>query len=102
MQTKNEIISKAINTANFIQYSDGSVVSKQLIKKESGTITLFAFDKSQSLSEHTAPFDAFVQVVDGKGEFNIDGKPVIVSRMNSSYCLQTFRMQLMQLRNLKC
>ena len=80
MQTKNEMIYKAINTANFIQYSEGSVVSKQLIKKETGTITLFAFDKSQSLSEHTTPFDAFVQIVDGKGEFTIEGRSVIVSR----------------------
>ena len=80
MQTKNEIMSIAINTAGFIEYSDGSVVSKQLIKKETGTITLFAFEKGQSLSEHTAPFDAFVQVVDGKGEFFIDGRPVVVNR----------------------
>jgi quercetin dioxygenase-like cupin family protein len=80
MQTKNEIMSIAINAAGFIEYSDGSVVSKQLIKKETGTITLFAFEKGQSLSEHTAPFDAFVQVVDGKGEFFIDGRPVVVNR----------------------
>jgi quercetin dioxygenase-like cupin family protein len=80
METKDEILASAINTAEFIQYSDGSIVSRQIIKKETGTITLFAFDKGQSLSEHTAPFDAFVQVVDGKGEFVIDGKSVIASR----------------------
>ena len=80
METKNELMSKAINSADFIQYSDGSIVSKQLIKKETGTITLFAFDKGQSLSEHTAPFDAFVQIVDGKAECAVDGKPVIVSK----------------------
>lgn len=80
MQTKNEFISKAISTSDFIEYSESSVVSKQIIKKDTGTITLFAFDQGQSLSEHTAPFDAFVQVVDGKGEFVIDGKPVIVNR----------------------
>jgi quercetin dioxygenase-like cupin family protein len=80
MQTKNELFSTAINGANFIEYSDGSIVSKQLIKKETGTITLFAFDQTQSLSEHTAPFDAFVQVVDGNGEFIIDGKPTIVKK----------------------
>jgi quercetin dioxygenase-like cupin family protein len=77
---KNKITSRAINTSDFIQYSDNSIVSKQLIKQETGTITLFAFDKSQSLSEHTAPFDAFVQVVDGKAEFIIDGMSVTVSR----------------------
>lgn len=80
MNTINEIMSMAINAAKFIEYADNSVVSKQLIKKDTGTITLFAFDKSQSLSEHTAPFDAFVQIVDGKGEFVIDNKPVIVSQ----------------------
>jgi quercetin dioxygenase-like cupin family protein len=80
MKTNNEILSKAINASEFIQYSEGSIVSKQLVKKETGTITLFAFDKGQSLSEHTASFDAFVQVVDGKGEFLIDGKPYIVSQ----------------------
>ena len=79
MKTKDELISKAINTSEFIQYSENSIVSKQLIKEETGTITLFALDKSQSLSEHTAPFDAFVQIVDGKGEFIIDGKVMIVS-----------------------
>jgi quercetin dioxygenase-like cupin family protein len=80
MKMENKITSQSINTSGFIQYSDSSIVSKQLIKQETGTITLFAFDKSQSLSEHTTPFDAFVQIVDGKAEFIIDGKPVIVSK----------------------
>ena len=80
METKDEIKSKAVNTAEFIEYSRNSVVSKQIIKKGTGTITLFAFDKGQSLSEHTAPFDAFVQVVDGKGEFIIDSKTLNVAR----------------------
>ncbi len=80
MKTNNEIMSIANNTSDFIHYSENSIVSKQLIKKETGTITLFAFDKTQSLSEHTTSFDAFVQVVDGKAEFIIDSKPVIVSK----------------------
>jgi quercetin dioxygenase-like cupin family protein len=80
METKNELTSEAINSAEFIQYSDGSIVSKQLIKKDTGTITLFAFEKGQSLSEHTAPFDAFIQIVDGKAECIIGGNPVIVSK----------------------
>jgi quercetin dioxygenase-like cupin family protein len=80
MKAKNEMMSIAINASEFIEYSENSIVSKQIIKKDTGTITLFAFDKGQSLSEHTAPFDAFVQVVDGKGEFIIDGKPHIVTR----------------------
>jgi len=57
-----------------IDYQEGSIVSKELIKKDKGTVTLFAFDKGQGLSEHTAPFDAFVYIIDGKAEITIDGK----------------------------
>ena len=80
METKNEITSIAINAAEYVQYSENSIVSKQLIKKDTGTITLFAFDKGQSLSEHTAPFDAFVEIVDGKAECIIDDKAVVVKQ----------------------
>jgi len=59
---------------NMIDYQEGSIVSKGLINKEKGTVTLFAFDKGQGLSEHTAPFDAFVYLIDGKAEITIDGK----------------------------
>jgi len=59
---------------NMIDYQEGSIVSKELINKEKGTVTLFAFDKGQGLSEHTAPFDAFVYLIDGKAEITIDGK----------------------------
>ena len=64
----------AFHLANFVDYSDDSVVSKTLLKKESGNITLFSFDKGQGLSEHTSPFDAVVQVVEGEGAFIIDGE----------------------------
>ena len=61
--------------ADHIVYADNSVVSKTIIKKETGTITLFAFDKGQGLSPHIAPFDALVQVVDGECVFMIgEGK----------------------------
>ena len=62
-----------------VNYQDESVVSKTLIKKETGTVTLFAFDQDQALSEHTAPFDAMVYVFDGKAEVTISGKPSVVS-----------------------
>ncbi|NIV72650.1 MAG: cupin domain-containing protein, partial [Calditrichae bacterium] len=52
--------------SSLVEYQTGSVVSRTLIKKEKGTLTLFAFDKGESLSEHTAPFDAFVYIVDGE------------------------------------
>ena len=68
------IAEKAGSLVRLVDYQDGSVVSKELIKKEKGTVTLFAFDKGQGLSEHTAPFDAFVYIIDGKAEITIDGK----------------------------
>ncbi len=55
-----------------VNYSDNAIVSKQIIKKSSGNITLFAFDKDQELSEHTAPFDALVQVLEGTVRIRID------------------------------
>jgi quercetin dioxygenase-like cupin family protein len=57
-----------------VTYAEGSVVSKIIIRNERGNVTLFAFDKGEFLSEHTAPFDAIVQVLDGVGEVVIDGK----------------------------
>jgi quercetin dioxygenase-like cupin family protein len=57
-----------------VSYQDGSVVSKTLINKKAGTVTLFAFDEGQGLSEHTAPFDAMVCVLDGVAEISVAGK----------------------------
>ncbi len=60
--------------SNLIDYQDDSVVSREIIRKETGTVTLFAFDRGQGLSEHTAPFDAMVQVIDGEAEITISGE----------------------------
>lgn len=62
---------KQFNVASGIEYADGAVVSKTIIKEPTGTITLFAFDKGQGLSPHTAPFDALVQVVEGKAKITV-------------------------------
>ena len=62
-----------------VEYSRGSVVSKTLVDKKTGTITLFAFDEGQELSEHTAPFDAVVQILDGEAELTIAGSPLKAS-----------------------
>lgn len=62
-----------------VAYAEGSVVSKIIIRNERGNITLFAFDKGEFLSEHTAPYDAIVQVLDGVGEVVIDGQSVILN-----------------------
>ena len=56
-----------------VEYQDGSVVSKQLVKNESGSVTLFAFDAGEGLSEHTTPHDALVTVLDGQAEITVDG-----------------------------
>jgi quercetin dioxygenase-like cupin family protein len=68
------IIGEAGSLVSLVDYQDGAVVSKEVIKKEKGTVTLFAFDKGQGLSEHTAPFDALVYIFDGQAEINIAGK----------------------------
>ncbi len=65
---------RALNLKEEISYADGAVISKTLLKKETGNITLFSFDKGQGLSAHTSPFDAVVQVVEGEGAFIIDGE----------------------------
>ena len=62
-----------------VAYQKQAIVSKTLVEKESGTVTLFAFDKDQALSEHTAPFDALVQVIDGRAEIRIAGVPHLVN-----------------------
>ena len=66
---------KALALQGLVEYQDGSVVSKTLIDKKVGTITLFAFDEGQGLSEHTAPYDAFVYVFDGEAVITISGTP---------------------------
>ncbi|OIO37690.1 MAG: cupin [Candidatus Omnitrophica bacterium CG1_02_49_16] len=70
-----EIFGQPGHLADLVGYADGSIVSKEVIKREKGTVTLFAFDEGQGLSEHTAPFDALVCVLDGETEIRIDGKP---------------------------
>ena len=67
------IKAKALNIQNLVKYQDDTVVSREIIKKELGTITFFAFDKGQGLSEHSAPFDAMVQIIDGEAEITISG-----------------------------
>ena len=63
------------NMKDLVAYQDGSIVSKEIIKKAAGTVTLFAFDRDQGLSEHTAPFDALVCILDGEAEIIIAREP---------------------------
>lgn len=67
--------SEAMKVADLVHYQDGSVVSREIIKKTTGTVTVFAFDEGQGLSEHTAPFDALVHVLEGEVEISIAGQP---------------------------
>jgi len=66
------------NLSNLVHYQDNAIVSSEIVKKDSGTVTVFAFDKNQGLSTHTAPYDALVNIIDGQAEVTISGKPVIV------------------------
>ncbi|MFC1869444.1 cupin domain-containing protein [Thermodesulfobacteriota bacterium] len=100
---------KVNSLTNLVNYQDGSVVSKTLIKKETGTVTLFAFDQGQGLSEHTAPFDALVCVLDGEAEIIISGKPYVlkmgemiilpVNEPHSLKAIKKFKMMLTMIRS---
>lgn len=69
---------EAVRLGELIHYQEGAVVSRTLIKRATGTITAFAFDAGQGLSEHTAAFDALVQIIEGQAEVTISGKPLRV------------------------
>ncbi len=96
------------NLEKHVNYADGSVVSKTLIKKDIGTITLFAFDSGQGLSEHTAPFDAVVYILEGQAEITIGGKAqtvmageMLIMPANVSHSLhaaERFKMLLIMIR----
>jgi quercetin dioxygenase-like cupin family protein len=99
----------ASSLVDLVAYQEASVVSKMLIKRETGTITLFAFDKGQGLSEHTAPFDAMVCVLDGVAEITISGNLVAVrqgemlvmpaNEPHSLKAVERFKMMLTMIRS---
>lgn len=100
---------KPTSLVDMVAYQEGAVVSKTIIKKKTGTVTLFAFDQGQGLSEHTAPFDAMVQILDGKVEIRISGKPFLLQQgdmmimpANQPHALsaiQRFKMLLTMIRS---
>lgn len=77
MKENSTIPAQPIRLLEAIAYADGAIVSRTLIDRKAGTLTLFAFDAGQGLSEHTAPYDATVQVLDGEGELTIGGETVV-------------------------
>lgn len=74
------LTSQVLDLEGLVDYQDGAVVSRTIVKKSTGSVTLFAFDGGETLSEHTSPFDAMVQILDGKGEFTIEGQPFHLSQ----------------------
>ena len=101
-------VSKA-TLVDAVAYQEGAVVSKTVIDKKSGTVTLFAFAQGQGLSEHTAPFDALIQVLEGEAEIRISGAPIrvragemIILPANEPHALKAverFKMMLTMIRS---
>lgn len=79
MSNLDDYKNKALELATGVEYASGAVVSKTILDKKTGTLTLFAFDKGQGLSEHTSPYDATVQIVDGTAELTVGGQPNMVT-----------------------
>jgi len=108
-KAEEELVSKVVRLADLVGYQDGSIVSRTLIDKKVGTVTLFAFDKGQGLSEHTAPFDALVYILDGEAEITIAGEAfhlaegkMIIMPANKPHALQAvkrFKMMLTMIRS---
>ena len=100
---------KSNSLLGMVDYQQETVVSKTIIEKKTGSVTLFAFDQGQGLSEHTAPFDAFVQVLDGEVEIKISGNPfhlkqgeIIIMPANKPHALKAvkqFKMLLTMIRS---
>ena len=76
----NEMKAKSLDLEKLINYQAGSVVSREILKLPAGTLTVFAFDSGQGLSEHTAPFDATIYILDGEAEVKISGQIHIVKK----------------------
>jgi quercetin dioxygenase-like cupin family protein len=109
IETAASTLSKVNRLKEILTYQDDSVVSRTIIKKKTGTVTLFAFARGQELSEHTAPFDALVHLVDGEAEVIISGKAhhlkegeMIVMPANEPHALKAitnFKMMLIMIKS---
>jgi len=104
-----KLAARVLRTAELVGYQDGAVVSRTLINQKTGTVTLFAFAAGQELSEHTAPYDALVQVLDGETEISIGGQPfhltvgdAIIMPANDPHAVKAltpFKMMLTMIRS---
>lgn len=75
---KGDLKGRVLDMAGLVEYQEGSVVSREVLRGKAGTVSVFAFDAGEGLSEHTAPFDALVEVVDGSAEVTIGGEALVV------------------------
>jgi quercetin dioxygenase-like cupin family protein len=104
-----KLAAQAVTLTGLVDYQESSVVSRTLIDKKAGTVTLFAFDADQGLSEHIAPFDALLYVFDGEAEVTVSGKPILVrsgvvtilpaGETHSVRALSRFKMMLVMIRS---
>lgn len=100
---------KSINLRDSIEFSSGGIVSKTVLKRETGNISVFSFDKGEGLTEHTSPFDAVIIGLEGEGEIRIDGRPntvepgqlIIMPRNvpHAVYAAEKFKMMLIMIRS---
>ena len=107
-ENKTRETGKVFSAAEIVAYQQGSIVSREVIRKDTGTVTVFAFDAGQGLSEHTAPFDALVQVLDGAVQIKIAGAPhdlkagdMIIMPANKPHALQALTPMKMMLVMIK-
>lgn len=104
-----KLVDKVMRLTDLVDYQDGAVVSREIINKKTGTVTLFAFAAGQGLSEHTAPFDALVQLLDGEADITISGKTlrlkegeIVIMPANQPHALKAvsrFKMILTMIRS---
>ena len=103
------LLARAVKLTDLVSYQNGSVVSREIVSGKTGTVTLFAFDAGQGLSEHTAPFDALVYLLDGEADITISGKTLhlkegemVIMPANEPHALKAtkrFKMMLVMIRS---
>jgi len=109
MERNEELVGQVTELVGLVDYQEGSVVSRTIVTKETGTVTLFAFDKEQGLSEHTTPYDALIHVLDGEVEVTISGNSssvktgeIIIMPANEPHALKAvdrFKMLLIMIKS---
>lgn len=109
LSAEKRLVGRVLGLEGLVEYQADAVVSKTLLNKKAGTVTLFAFDKGQGLSEHTAPFDATVQIVDGAAEITVGGELHVVKKAemlimpanvpHSVSAAEPFKMMLIMIRS---